>query len=343
MPPKSVDPLRSFTGSRLVVVAGKGGVGKTTVTASLARAAADLGRKVLVVDVEGRPGLAALLGSDAVLGYDDIELLRTPAGGSVWGRVIEPGAALTDYLHNAGLKRLSKRLARSGVVDVVATAAPGIDDLLVLGKIKQIERSGAYDLVVVDGPAAGHAVTFLQAPAGLADAVTAGPIASQAADVLAMLADPARCQVVLVTLPETTPVNELVETAYTLEDRVGVQLGPVVVNAVDAGGRVPDPDTGGRVPDPDTGGRVPDPDTGGRVPDPDTVRLPGGAAGRALRAAALFRRARIARHREAIERLHAELPLPTVELPWLPCGEVGAAEVQVLAAALTAGPSGVPS
>jgi Mrp family chromosome partitioning ATPase len=325
MPPKSVDPLRSFTGSRLVVVAGKGGVGKTTVTASLARAAAGLGRKVLVVDVEGRPGLAALLGSDATLGYDDTELLRTTAGGSVWGRVIEPGAALTDYLHNAGLKRLSKRLARSGVVDVVATAAPGIDDLLVLGKIKQIERSGAYDLVVVDGPAAGHAVTFLQAPAGLADAVTAGPIASQAADVLAMLADPARCQVVLVTLPETTPVNELVETAYTLEDRVGVQLGPVVVNAVD------------------TGGPLPDPHTGGPLPDPDTVRLPGGATGRALRAAATFRRARTARHREAIDRLHGALPLPTVELPWLPCGEVGAAEVGLLAAVLAAAPPEVPA
>ena len=115
----------------------------------------------------------------------------------------------------------------------MATAAPGIDDIVVLGKIKQLERSGDWDVIVVDGPAAGHAITFLTAAAGLHEAVRSGPVRTQADDVLEMLHDPARSQVVLVTLPETTPVNEVVQTAYALEDRVGVRLGPVVVNSVD--------------------------------------------------------------------------------------------------------------
>ena len=119
------------------------------------------------------------------------------------------------------------------MIDVVGTAAPGIDDIVVLGKIKQLERSGEYDLIVVDGPAAGHAITFLTAASGLADSVAGGPIRTQADEVLEMLHDPARCQVVLVALPEATPVNEVIETAYALEDEVGVQLGPIVLNAVD--------------------------------------------------------------------------------------------------------------
>ena len=86
---------------------------------------------------------------------------------------------------------------------------------------------------MVDGPAAGHAITFLTAASGLADSVRSGPIRTQADEVLEMLHDRARCQVVLVSLPEATPVNELIETAYALEDQVGVQLGPVVLNAVD--------------------------------------------------------------------------------------------------------------
>ena len=101
-----------------------------------------------------------------------------------------------------------------------------------LGKVKQLERDGAADLLVLDAPAAGHAITFLQAARGLLDAVRVGPINTQAREVLEMLNDPARCQVVLVTLPEETPVNELIETAYSLEDKVGVSLGPVVVNGL---------------------------------------------------------------------------------------------------------------
>src|SRR2546423_287590 len=117
-------------------------------------------------------------------------------------------------------------------MDVVGTAVPGIKDILVLGKVKQLERANAADLIVLDAPAAGHAVTFLMSARGLLDAVTMGPIRAQAADVIELLSDPRRCQVMLVTLPEETPVNEVVETAYQLEDKVRVSLAAIVVNGL---------------------------------------------------------------------------------------------------------------
>ena len=230
-----MDPLQFFASSGLVIVAGKGGVGKTTVTAAMAIAAARLGRRVLVVELEGASGLGPSLGSDQALGSGTVVLRAVGergCAGSIEGRMISPGEALTDYLDDHGMRRLSGRLAKAGVIDVVATAAPGLDDILVLGKVKQLERAGEHDLILLDAPAAGHAVTFLRSARGLADAVTVGPIATQANDVLELLQDSTRCQVVLVTLPEETPVNEVVETAFALEESVGVQLGPIVVNGL---------------------------------------------------------------------------------------------------------------
>jgi anion-transporting ArsA/GET3 family ATPase len=105
-------------------------------------------------------------------------------------------------------------------------------DILLLGKIKQLERAGEADVILVDTPASGHAITFLRSPRGLLDAVRIGPINHQAHEVLDMLTDPARCQVLLVTLAEETPVNETIETAFSLEDDIGVKLGPIVVNGL---------------------------------------------------------------------------------------------------------------
>ncbi|MCB1040834.1 MAG: hypothetical protein KDA94_15080, partial [Acidimicrobiales bacterium] len=210
------------------------------------------------------------------------------------------GPALLEYLDGHGMHRISKRLSRTGVLDVVSTAAPGIEDILVLGKIKQLERSGRFDLVVVDGPAAGHAIAFLQAAAGLLDAVDVGPIQVQARDVAELLADPARCQVMLVTLAEETPVNEVIETAFALEDRVGVALTPVVVNAVYAHRDLP--------------------------PSDDPV----------LEEAAEFRRTRLAAQAERLTRLGAELPLPQLVLPFQFTAAIGPADTDALAEALVA-------
>jgi anion-transporting ArsA/GET3 family ATPase len=213
-----VDPGRFFAASRLLIVAGKGGVGKTVVTATIARAAARAGLSTLVIEVEGKSGLATMFGQQP-LDYEEAVLSAGggPGGeGEVRARTLTPDEALLDYLRDHGLSRISKRLVSSGALDVVATAAPGIKDILILGKVKQLERNGEADLIVLDAPAAGHAITFLQSASALLDTVRVGPINAQAQAVLAMLTDHQRCRVVLVTLPEETPVNELVDTAFSL-------------------------------------------------------------------------------------------------------------------------------
>ena len=226
--------------------------------------------------------------------------------------------ALEEYLNDHGFRRIAKRLNRTGVIDMVGTAAPGIDDIVVLGKVKQYERSGEYDLVVVDGPAAGHAVTFLMSATGLADAVRGGPIRSQADDVLELLADAERCMAVLVTLPETTPVNETVETAYALEDDVGIRLGPIVVNGVDQGTDLPD---------------AADVDAALEAADLDD------AVSEVLRDAATFRRSRRSMEREALDRLAAALPLGQVQVRALPVAGLDADDVDGLADELIAASS----
>ena len=223
-----------FANSKLFIVAGKGGVGKTTVAASLARLATTCGLRTLLVDVERKRGIAAAFGIDE-LTYEERTLTAADAEAGhseLLGRTITPDDALVEWLADHGLRRLGDRMVSTGLVDIIATATPGIRDLLVLGKVKQLVSEGGYDLVVLDTPASGHAVSFLRSPLGLAEAVRSGPIRRQADEVLGMLHDAARTQVILVTLAEETPVNELVETAYQLEETVGVALGPIVVNAL---------------------------------------------------------------------------------------------------------------
>jgi anion-transporting ArsA/GET3 family ATPase len=315
----TVDPAQFFAASRLVIVAGKGGVGKTTVSAALARAAALSGLSTLIVEVEGKSGLAALFGREP-LTYDEITLASGggPEGAAdVRGRTLTPDDALLEYLHDHGMSRISRRLVSSGALDVVATAAPGIKDILILGKVKQLERTGKADLLILDAPAAGHAITFLLSARALLDAVRVGPINSQARDVLEMLTDHQRCQVLLVTLPEETPVNELVDTAYHLEDRVGVALGPVVVN-----GLYPD---------------VPALDV-----DPTAAAATAGTALRdgeasSLAAAADFRRHRMELQHGQVERLAAQLPLPQLTLPYLFNADLGPDDLETLARDLLAG------
>ncbi len=314
-----MDPAQFFAASRLVIVAGKGGVGKTTVSAALARAASLQGLSTLIIEVEGKSGLATMFDRPA-FSYDEVVL--SPAGapgaaGDVRARTLTPDDALLEYLQQAGMNRISKRLVNSGALDMVSTAVPGIRDILVLGKVKSLERAPAADLLILDAPAAGHAISFLQSASGLADAVRLGPINSQARDVLELLGDPKRCQVMLVTLPEETPVNELIDTAYQLEDRVGVSLGPVIVNGVYA----------------DLPGLGTDPAT---AAEEAGVTLDRGEA-ESLAAAAEFRRERTALQRMQTTRLLDALPLPQIQLPYLFASEIGPSQLDGLAGSILEG------
>jgi anion-transporting ArsA/GET3 family ATPase len=319
-----VDPARFLAASRLLIVAGKGGVGKTVVSATVARAAARVGLSTLVVEVEGKSGLPRMFGQSS-LDYDAAVLAPGggPAGeGEVRARTLTPDEALLDYLRDHGLSRISKRLVASGALDVVATAAPGIKDILILGKVKQLERAGDTDLLVLDAPAAGHAITFLRSASVLLDTVRVGPINAQARDVLEMLTDHQRCRVVLVTLPEETPVNELVDTAFSLEDRVGIGLGPVVVNG--HYDEVPGLDA--------------DPVEAAEAAGTSLRR----GEAKALADAARFRRDRMALQDEQTGRLAEQLPLSQIRLPYVFTAEIGPAELDRLADRLLAEVEALP-
>jgi anion-transporting ArsA/GET3 family ATPase len=308
--------------SHVLVVAGKGGVGKTTMTAALARMASRSGRSVLIVELEGKSGITGAFGLQGDLGYDELELqpaaprVDGPDQGSIRARRITPDDALVEYLEDHGLKRVSKRLVSSGVVDVVSTAIPGIRDVLVLGKVKQLERERLSDLILVDAPATGHAITFLTSASGLVNAARGGPLRNQAQDVVDLLADPSRCRVILVTLPEDMPVSETIESAFTLEDKAGVQLGPVIVNACD-----PAP----------VGLDLPAAEVAQSAGlDLDPVHLD------ALEEARLFRLERHGISAAQLDRLARDLPLPQLLVPIMAAETIGPAETDQLASALEA-------
>jgi anion-transporting ArsA/GET3 family ATPase len=198
-------------------------------------------------------------------------------------------------------------------------------DILVLGKVKALDLERRFDLIVIDAPAAGHAINFLMSPRGLGDAVRVGPVNKQAMDVIQLLTDAERCQVILVTIPEETPVNELVDTAFALEDRIGLRLGPVVVN-----GCYPDL------------GTAPSVDEVQRDAECVDVFVPAREASD-LAAAAAFRAERHALQREQADRLAAKLPLPQIRLPFLFTAEIGPAEVATLTDAFVDGVSALPN
>ena len=305
--------------SRVIILAGKGGVGKTTTAAALAVAAAQAGRQVLLVELEGKSGLASMFNHAAIEEerevYPGLRILP-----------LAPDEALIEYLEAHGLGKMSKRLVHTGALDIVATAVPGMKEILVLGKVKALQKARAADVIIVDGPAAGHAVTFLLSPKGLLDAVRVGPVLTQAIEVTEMLDDPDRAQVMLVTLPEETPVNETVETAQAFTDRVGLTLGPLVVN-----GLYPDRPLDGLTTAEEIRGAAAS--AGVTVPDGEVEHL-------AQAARFLTRRRRL--QEQQLARLDERLDLPRVTLPFLFSADIGPEELEVLAGALAAGVEALP-
>jgi anion-transporting ArsA/GET3 family ATPase len=223
--------IDEFLAPRILIVSGKGGVGKTTVAAALALVAARHGRRVCVAEVDRKGALGGLLGGKD-LSYEPAEL--TPG---VWGMNIVPEQSLAEYLDvQYHMKRISRVFTSTHFVDYITTAAPGLKDILVLGKVWYLEHGrgtdGRFDTIVMDAPAAGHMLTFLSAPLGLSDAVRVGPVRRQAEWLMQMLRDPERTRVHLVTLPEEMPVSETLETAEALRAKVGIPTGAVFANGL---------------------------------------------------------------------------------------------------------------
>lgn len=217
---------------RLLLVSGKGGVGKSTVAAALAVAGARSGRRVGLVEVEGRQTFSRMFGTQP---WDFEEREFRP---NVYGLSIDPEASLAEYLEMFyGARRISKLVVGSAAIEFATTAAPGIKDVLLIGKVREMERRRDadgrfhYDLIVVDSPPTGRIVNFLRAPDATTELVNVGPIRSQAQMLIDMLLDPERTKVVLATLLEEMPVAETVDGAAALRE-LGVAVGAVFANRV---------------------------------------------------------------------------------------------------------------
>lgn len=225
-------PLSTLTDKRLLLVGGKGGVGKSTVAAGLAVAAARRGRRTLVVELAGRWDAAQLLGGERRPGLVEVELLP-----NVSHVTVEREAVLRDYLNHEVPGPLPVgRLARSRMFSAFVEATPGMGELLSIGKVselarqqRQAQRGRSYDLVVLDAPASGQLMALLGAPRMFRGIARVGPVARQTRDIERLLTDTRLTGVVAVTIAEQMAVSELLGLAGDLE-RYGIALDAVVIN-----------------------------------------------------------------------------------------------------------------
>jgi anion-transporting ArsA/GET3 family ATPase len=307
----------TLTASRVVVVSGKGGVGKTTIAAALAIAAARAGSHVLLAEMEDREAFAPLFGLKK-LSYTEQRIAP-----NITGLTVEADEALVEYLQMFyGIPSISRTLLHTKAIEFATQTAPGLKDILLIGKIKEAEgrrRDGAYafDLIVVDAPPTGRLPRVLDAPRAVADLVHQGQIRQQAQSVLEMVTDPKRLQVVLVTQPESMPVRETAETIEVLS-KMNISLGPVVMNGVWDQIRPLGKDPVASLRDAATA-------SGQQLSDEAIEQL-------ATVGIAHSRRAR--NQRAAMKQFKSDVSLPTVELPYLFTERMGRDEVARLAGLL---------
>ncbi|MEV6861246.1 ArsA-related P-loop ATPase [Streptosporangium subroseum] len=225
-----------WDGVRLHVVTGKGGTGKTTVAAALALALAAGGRKVLLVEVEGRQGIAQVFDLPP-LPYEERKIAVAPGGGDVYALAIDAEEAMLDYLEMFyGMRRAGKMLSKMGIVDFATTIAPGFRDVLVTGKTSEaVRRKGkngrrTYDAVVLDAPPTGRIARFLNVTNEVSGLARMGPIKNHADLVNGVVASP-ETAVHFVTLLEEMPVQETLDGLQELRT-IGLPPGGVFINMV---------------------------------------------------------------------------------------------------------------
>jgi anion-transporting ArsA/GET3 family ATPase len=270
--------LPALLDSELVVVTGKGGVGKSTVAAALALIAARQGKRVVVAEVGGRADTARLLAGE---GVDHVS--------------ITPREAMEEYLRDQLPGAVAELLSRSGTFSVFVEATPGMAELLTIGKVwelmsdpRRTPGEEPYDLVILDAPASGHGLALLGAPRTFSEAARLGPIHRQAGLIHATLSDPERTAVAVVTLAEEMPVNETLELRRALAERMGLDVSLVVANAL-----------------------APD-----RIADDAAATLAGlGEPADSPVGAALWAHGRARNQAEQLDRLRAGLDAPPAEVP----------------------------
>ncbi|CAB4882644.1 MAG: P-loop NTPase [Actinobacteria bacterium] len=223
-----------WPGVALHVVSGKGGAGKTTVAAALALALARDGKRTLLMEVEGRQGIAQLFDTPP-LPYTERKVAVAPGGGEVWALPVDPQEALLDYLEIFyNLRRAGSVLRKIGAVDFATTIAPGLRDVLLTGKacelVRRIDKRApdAYHAIVLDAPPTGRIAKFLNVNSEVSGLAKAGPIHKHAQLVMSVIASP-RTAVHLVTLLEEMPVQETIDGVAELRGD-GLPVGGIFVN-----------------------------------------------------------------------------------------------------------------
>ncbi len=216
---------------RLWLVSGKGGVGKSTMAAAMALAAARAGRRTLICEVNADERIAPLLGH-APVGPE-----VTPLEENLWAVNLRPAEAMREYvLMTLKLEALYKAVFENRLVRSFVRFIPSLQELVLLGKatwhVRETDRAGrpVWDTVIVDAPSTGHFVTFVSVPQVLLDTVPPGPIRRDAEVMRALLVDEGTTGTVLVTLPEELPVNETLELAETLRNQVNLPIMAGVLN-----------------------------------------------------------------------------------------------------------------
>jgi anion-transporting ArsA/GET3 family ATPase len=288
-------PVPALLDKRLVVVTGKGGVGKTTVAAALGLLAARQGRRTVVCEVAQQERLAALFGARDV-GHGEVELAP-----GLFSVSVQPERAMHEWLrHQLKSGALAGLLGHSRLFGYLTAAAPGVTELVTVGKVwdlAQVDRrtgGSPFDLVVMDAPATGHALALLRAPRTYANIARVGPIARQAGSIDAFLRDSSATGVLSVALPEEMPVNETVDLERRLADDLGMEVGRVVANGV-----------------------LPERFTAADVRRLRSVEGQGTKAAQAAVTSALVEHRRVAGQQEQLERLRAEVRAPVTTLPYL--------------------------
>ncbi len=298
---------------RLIFVTGKGGVGKTTVAAALGLAAARAGRRVLVCEVADQERLAAAFGAPPA-GFREVEIEPRLSVFSV-----NPEDATEEWLfYQLRSRTLAGMLGGSRVFQYLATAAPGLAEMVTIGKVwelAQLERktpsAAPYDLVIVDAPATGHGLALLGAPRTFGEIARVGPIGRQAGIIEAFIHDPTATAVVAVALAEEMPVSETIDLERRLREELGLELDRVLVNAL-----------------------LPDRLSAAEARAIEAVDSAGSPAARAALEASLAAHRTARGQRSQLARLRRGLTTKATTLPHLLTADVGRPELDRLAAAL---------